>query len=294
MIGKIKEVDGEKKIEWIAGRADGQGVPIGCVIPIYGNTAPNSSWLICDGSTFDAETYPALALYLGGNRLPDLRECVLVGAGQSDNDYDASANPNGIHEHDVYNVGEFKDDQLQGHEHIIKSLSGNAGWTGSATIGGNDKNTSGIVSDGTNGTPRIGSTTHGKQVGVNYIIKATSVSAETDHAAILAQTMAYIRDQNELSEWEEISISTNSSNPTVMSYDGFLIIRSPTGSGKQIYLNGVGIARAVHSGYCGTTYEGSTATIPVKKNDEIYYIAGGGDTTPIYVAYYKKRDYSNR
>lgn len=98
----------------------------------------------------------------------------------------------------------------------------------------------------------------------------------------------------ELSEWEQISVSTNSSNPTVMTYDGFLIIRSPTASGADIYVNGVLISKAVHTGYGGSLYEGSSATIPVKKNDEIYKIAGAGDTLPSFVAYYKLRDYSNR
>ena len=97
-----------------------------------------------------------------------------------------------------------------------------------------------------------------------------------------------------MSEWEGISLSTNSSNPTVMTYDGFLIVRSPTGSGASIYVNGVIIALAVHSGYGGTAYEGSSVTIPVKKNDEIYKVVGTGDTTPSFVAYYKLRDYTNR
>ena len=97
-----------------------------------------------------------------------------------------------------------------------------------------------------------------------------------------------------MSDWEQISLSTNSSNPTVMPYDGFLIVRSPTGSGAYIYVNGVLISMAVHSGYGGTTYEGSSITIPVKKNDEIYKFSGAGDTTPSFVAYYKLRDYSNR
>jgi len=79
-----------------------------------------------------------------------------------------------------------------------------------------------------------------------------------------------------------------------MTYDGFLIVRSPSGSGGTIYVNGSPIANATHSGYGGTTYEGSSATIPVKKNDEIYKIVGMGDTNPSFVAYYKKRDYSNR
>ena len=79
-----------------------------------------------------------------------------------------------------------------------------------------------------------------------------------------------------------------------MPYDGFLIVRTPTGSGAVIYINGVLVLEAVHSGYGGTTYEGSSVTIPVKKNDEVYKTTGAGNTTPSFVAYYKLRDYSNR
>lgn len=39
-------------------------------------------------------------------------------------------------------------------------------WRGSAGFG-----ITSPTSDGTNGTPRTGTTTHGKQFGVNYIIK---------------------------------------------------------------------------------------------------------------------------
>jgi len=148
---------------------------IGTIKPFYLPSAP-IGWLELNGSAFDTSKYSSLYSLLGTNKLPDFRECVLVGAGQSDNDYDASTNPNGIHEHDVYNVGEFKDDQFQGHKHSLPQVWGTEGpsakcWdteysTGKATRTGNP------ISDDVNGEPRVGSTTHGKQVGVLYCIKA--------------------------------------------------------------------------------------------------------------------------
>ena len=151
-------------------------IPVGALMPFYGSVAPDG-WFICDG-TDTTNTSNQLDLYhpklyevLGNsNILPDLRECVLVGAGQSTR---AILDETG-HSHDVYTVGEFKDDQFQGHAHSIQTNeeSGAGGnYIDNSTRGGNYYYTYGIVDDGTNGTPRYGTVTHGKQLGVNYIIK---------------------------------------------------------------------------------------------------------------------------
>ena len=139
-------------------------------------TAPYG-WLLCDGATYDTAKYSKLYDFLGTNKLPDLRECVLVGAGQSSNEYNADTNPNGIHEHDVYSVGEFKDDQLQ---NITGSFRSNqdGGASGAFDIDRYNVKNSGtdyyaaICSFDASRVARAGTTTHGKQVGVNYCIKA--------------------------------------------------------------------------------------------------------------------------
>lgn len=152
-------------------------MPVGAVTAFMGTAAP-AGWLICDGSTFNENEYPSLREVLGSNVLPDLRECVLVGAGQNTT-YNIAA-------HDKYAVGQFKDDQLQGHDHYLYSSGPNKYATFWNNGGVNDNRyqlqfnnqnpanvyTKGYRADDVNGTPRIGTTTHGKQVGVNYIIKA--------------------------------------------------------------------------------------------------------------------------
>lgn len=50
---------------------------IGEIKLYYGSVSPSANWLICDGSTFDASVYPELATLLGGNTLPDYRQCAL-------------------------------------------------------------------------------------------------------------------------------------------------------------------------------------------------------------------------
>lgn len=53
--------------------------PIGSIV-MWATATPPTGWLICNGSTFTAATYPALNTLLGGNTLPDLRDRVPVGA----------------------------------------------------------------------------------------------------------------------------------------------------------------------------------------------------------------------
>jgi hypothetical protein len=84
-------------------------------------------------------------------------------------------------------VGQFKDDQAQGHYHILRTYyDTNWGFQNSNTAAKGDIQNSGLAdnntvnldsrvtspkTDGTNGTPRTGTTTRGKRLGVNYIIK---------------------------------------------------------------------------------------------------------------------------
>jgi hypothetical protein len=53
-------------------RADQASVPVGgAVLWVVGGTPPNG-WLVADGGTFDADTYPALQDELGTTTLPTL------------------------------------------------------------------------------------------------------------------------------------------------------------------------------------------------------------------------------
>ena len=145
-------------------------VPVGTISAYYGSTDPaDGQWLICDGrdttgTAIELETdYPSLYIFLGGtNVLPDLRELTLVGAGQNGTETIAA--------HDVYTLGQFKDDQLQDHAHTLGFKSS------SEMYGGNNGviRPSGTLATGNVSNARTGTTTHGKQKGVNWIIKAIS------------------------------------------------------------------------------------------------------------------------
>jgi hypothetical protein len=140
-------------------------------------------WLACEHQSLLRADYPKLLSYfqthkIGNNTmldvfgyadadhfyLPDTREVALVGAGQNTSDSIAT--------HDVYTVGQFKDDQLQDHGH--KTTVYNPGFAvnngsqyGFASISNNGINTEGI-----NGVAyRKGDVTRGKRKAVKYIIK---------------------------------------------------------------------------------------------------------------------------
>jgi hypothetical protein len=142
------------------------GLPIGSIIPIYSVIVP-VGFLPCDGSQYDTTQYPSLYALLGSDRLPDLRESTLVGIGTSDR--------TDIAAHDVYTLGQFKDDQVGAHQHSMTlinrrgdaSYNREGGWCGDPYSDGNWTNSTTAISSGRHGT-----TTHGKQTGVFFVIKA--------------------------------------------------------------------------------------------------------------------------
>ena len=71
--------------------------PEGCFVP--------------HGQAFDTSIYEELAKLFPNGILPDMRECVLVCAGQNEHIT--------THEHDVFSAGEFKDDCSVKHSHEI-------------------------------------------------------------------------------------------------------------------------------------------------------------------------------
>lgn len=169
--------------------------PIGAIQSYGGETAP-AGWLICDGSTVSRTDYEDLFNVIGINfgegdgettfGIPDLRECVPVGAGKNIT--------KSIVKHDRYNLGQFKDDQLQEHQHQL-NIVGSTSHIGQSTSDGtyaNYKAGGATVANELRASDipvgRSGETTHGKQLGVNYIIKAKMVAVPADiQSAIEAQ-----------------------------------------------------------------------------------------------------------
>ena len=118
---------------------------------------------------------------------------------------------------------------------------------------------------------------------------------DDESATVIKQ---YIADQNELSAYENISLSTDSANPTIMQYDGFVSVyvtrglKSNTGTSVNIYVNGVRNVWNVDVTENYTAHVGGT--VPVKKGDSVYIAVASDATDTQKARYYKKRDYSMR
>lgn len=170
----------------IAGSTLYADAPIGAIQAFGGSVAP-SGWLLCQGQAISRTTYADLFAVIGTNfgvgdgsttfNLPDPREASLVGAGTN------TLNASSITTHNAVNLGAFQDDQLQNHNHYrfqntnggaYSGTGGTGSWTPTSTYNEYGTTTGNIY------TGRTGTTTHGKQLGVNYIIKAKMLSAPAD------------------------------------------------------------------------------------------------------------------
>ena len=147
-----------------------QFMPAGVVVPFAGASAP-TGYLLCDGAAVSRTTYAALFAVLSTTfgvgdgsttfNVPDMRETAPVGVG---------TRGAGVTDHDTYTLGQFKDDQVQNHTHQVQMSTAAGGQqtvyntTNGGTLDGVAQTTNGTVG-------RFGTTTHGKQIGLNYIIK---------------------------------------------------------------------------------------------------------------------------
>lgn len=155
----------------------GGGIPTGIITP-YGGSTPPTGWLLCQGQAVSRDEYADLfgvigTAYGAGDgsttfNVPDLRETVPVGSG---------TRGSGVATHDTYSVGTFKDDQLQQHTHYAFPDNKN-GWSlyfsnisDGKTVRADSTEVNNAKPTGNVYSGRSGTTTHGKQLGVNYIIK---------------------------------------------------------------------------------------------------------------------------
>lgn len=177
------------ELKLIAGGLLYADAPVGSIQAYGGTTAP-SGWLLCQGQAVSrteyADLFKAIGTAFGGEdgsttfNVPDLRETVPVGIGENSTATIAT--------HDVYILGEFKDDELRSHTHIYtRSYTGNnnqlwhtdtATTVAAGTSTDNPTNGTGAIKDAVG--KGIGVTTHGKQLGVNYIIKAKQTPVPAD------------------------------------------------------------------------------------------------------------------
>lgn len=178
--------------------------PIGSIFAFSSERIP-LGFCICDGTSYKVAEYPDLYAVIGNTyggdsenfNVPDFRETVLVGVGENTNDT--------ITHHDIYELGEFKDDQIRSHTHDVTipnmfNGSWNVSSSGSAGYSSGTKTQTSTVAG-------IGAVTHGKQKGVIYIIKAFHTNEGLDSNEVTDQIIEYV--EGEIAEVE------SKINPTI-------------------------------------------------------------------------------
>lgn len=197
--------------------------PLGTVLSFAGQTAPRG-FLLCDGASYPTTEYPDLYAVIGNTyggdtenfNVPDYRETVLVGVGENTTDTIAS--------HDVYELGEFKDDQMQSHKHTLSIPDSVYQYT--PTFSNGPGSNSKYTAATSNNSGRSGATTHGKQKGVTYIIKAFHTNEGVDTNEVTDQIIEYVEGEidglidnttsSETSTWSSSMIASQINNATAI------------------------------------------------------------------------------
>jgi phage-related tail fiber protein len=155
---------------------------------MYGGASAPQGWLLCDGAAMSRTTYARLFGIIGTTfgvgdgsttfNVPDMRESVPAGAGTFAA-VTGSTHTAALHvAADARTLGDFKNDQVQGHKTRLLGGTGSGGALQRIAYGGSYSGSTNLdsagdipISDGTNGTPRTGLVTRPKSVGLNFIIK---------------------------------------------------------------------------------------------------------------------------
>lgn len=148
------------------------------MISEYGASSAPAGWLLCDGTAVSRTTYAALFAVIGTTfgagdasttfNVPNTSGIFVRGAGSQTISTISYSGTNGTRQ----------GDQMQGHYH--NPLTGTTffnGTTGGGVVGSGASNYAGnsttgaAVTDGTNGTPRLGAETRPANISLYYIIK---------------------------------------------------------------------------------------------------------------------------
>lgn len=263
------------KLERIAGGTVYADAPIGA-IQAYGGAEAPRGWLLCDGSAVSRTAYSELFAKIGtafgpgdGSttfNVPDLREAVPVGAGESTNE--------NIADHDVYDVGEFKDDQEQNWEaswdnvNNIPSVSGGIIYRQNGSEEPATNRASGgriTISPSLQSGVRTGTTTHGKQLGVNFIIKAENIAVPHDFAEYIR--LATAPDWSNAVQLTAAQLYAGYTAPAHGLIVGVGVMPTMGGSELQLSVNGV---PAIYGLYNSSgVFSAGDAAVPVAKDDVV-------------------------
>ena len=270
----------EGDLKLLAGSTMYADNPIGSILPFGGTKAPNG-WFLCQGQALSRTEYSDLFKAIGTSfgagdgsttfNIPDLRGEFLRGAGTNSHSGQGNGSAVGTHQDATNHIAltpwtqqlYFEIGAVPTYYDYAKNgptyqyLQNEAGHTGpqdvSSTYTSRPTNTS-----------------------VNYIIKAKQV-------AVPFNVAEYVRNQNVLSEYEIINLSS----AVTAQYDGYLAVKA-VGGAKEIYINGSSVATAAPS----SSSMDASGSVAFRKGDVLsvssYY------ANSCKACYYKLRDYSGR
>lgn len=108
---------------------------------------------------------------------------------------------------------------------------------------------------------------------------------------IVEQIKQQMKDDNELSEPELVTVGTTEQTAFIAEYDGFFCMQS--WQNGNVYLNSTQFSFTTGRTQPSGVYNGgNNTTFPIVKGDKIW--STNTSNYPRFVRYYKKRDYSNR
>lgn len=190
-------------------------VPIGTIIPYWGNTAP-AGYLPCFGQSINSTTFPELVEFLNPGQtsatVPDFRGEFLRG-------WDSGR---GVDTGRTIKSGQL--DSFQGHKFYLESATGtdriynSTTYSTGPTVNGSAMGAAGAqngfatrttdaISDGVNGSPRTASETRPRNVAVLYCIKAYGSITDTT-TANMAGALSLVTTAAQMSQFENL-LSTN-------------------------------------------------------------------------------------
>lgn len=127
---------------------------------------------------------------------------------------------------------------------------------------------------------------------VNNVGESETYDIETKITETIGK---YIDNQNNLSDFESITLGTTTATATEMEYDGFLFITRRAvviGGSATSTVNINGVAFTLDYSTTGNYIGSSLDTQPVKKGDVVYIT--GALSSSARARFFKARDYSNR
>ena len=159
--------------------------PVGGIIQFAGSSAPNSRWLICDGSTYSRTTYAALFSVIGTTygsttssnfRVPNLKGRVPVGMDANDTDFDALGETGGAKTHTL------TESELPAHGHTFTSGNSNQDLNHRHTINHNHASVSVDIGNHSHTVTTVSDTHyHTNRIALHdYYYKAAGANAAMD------------------------------------------------------------------------------------------------------------------